>query len=253
MLSLNFVEVNFSPFPLQSEHGLSIRPQSAGKKKQNLKFSLDASVTNKSRRRKKGSKDFRLQTGEDAFAISSIPKIESEQEKKFGVRPRLGGLISGSRKVNEPEDNHRERIESSVDLKPSRFRDAFRWTNRKKEADQNEPDQNKSNQNELTQNELDQKGVETNEKVDENLEFKGEIVISKQGEVSYLGKFLFNLPEQLDEKPLQLILETTNSLNGQLTGRSTDDLPPSLSRDLGHEPTNDRSQADSQTLANHSE
>lgn len=87
--------------------------------------------------------------------------------------------------------------------------------------------------------ELDNSANSEKVEQDQNLEFKGEIVISKPGELSYLGKFRFNLPEELEEKPLQLILETTNSLNQQMTGGHLNDdaLRPSFSRDLDHERT----------------
>lgn len=47
----------------------------------------------------------------------------------------------------------------------------------------------------------------------EDLELEGEIVISKLGEVSYLSKFLFKIPKELEDeqKPLHLILDTGDS------------------------------------------
>lgn len=192
--------------------------------------------------------------------------MKSSARKKSKIISRLDDLISGPVNV---QDDLRVRLksrscedlkcdennESSKDLCKTpqviRFRDAFKWRNKRSEKPELEttsrfekpelshPENNVNDQPEDN---------EDNEKADQNLEFKGEIVISKQGEVSYLGKFLFNLPEQLDEKPLQLILETTNSLNDQMTGGPNEPVRPSLSNDLDHEPT-EANQAYSPCLA----
>ena len=159
--------------------------------------------------------------------------------------PTLDGLISGPGDEQADDFRGRWRSKSSDDLQLLRFRDAckLRLSPRRTEEDAGNEDKKEENDKQQNDNELDNSA---NKKADQDLEFKGEIVISKLGEVSYLGKFLFNLPEQLEEKPLQLILETTNSLNEQMIGGnlngghlSDGNATASFSQDLGHEPTDD--------------
>lgn len=189
-----------------------------------MKFNIEANVTNKTKRdiskkdvfrndilrkdvfKKNDFKDVqnlnKLKSNEDYSRTNDFEKDEAKEDNFENADTKSFSIVSKPKKKNDDEDNYNEKFKSLIKAR-NKLGDLIKNPMYKIEDERI---------NELTDENIN-KLKDDKELSDQNLEFKGEIIVSKLGEVSYLGQFLFNLPKELEEKPLHLILDQELTLD----------------------------------------